>query len=348
MEENKHYKFHHVRGSRSGIYYIILEDGSKSYYIRPRNGNKGTWLQAGTSLTEARKLRRAYLQQRRHGALGIKTPEKIRFRELAAKYLEQYERDRTETDPLQVARIKSSIKKLNECFGDTWAHSITTLAIDKAALPRQERIYLRAILRKGKRWNYIDEVPEIKVEDSGNTRRALSPEEINIILEQASEIHADAIKLSLGLVMRLGELCKTSQRNTDFEKGIITIKRRKHPKGKANPKVFAIPDSEIAAMLKRRFIENGGKLFEHADNYLSQIFGKERKSIKGIKEPWDFHCIRHTAITWLEQDGISGKLLQSISGHKSIQTTYDRYVDRPDIEREREALGIIRKRLDRI
>lgn len=315
-----------------GIHLRRRADGSAgAYYIRVSIRGKQTWRRAGNTLIEARETQQLIKRARTLETLGVDQglAVQVRFEELSAQYLEDYER-RKGTENL--ARVRSSIKKLNGCFSHMTVSSIKEKSIDDCVLPRADCIMLKAILRRGERWGYLTRVPNITVPPRAKKiDRSLTGEELNSILAQAGDDHRDAIKLSLLLGgMRLGELCKITSRNTDFDAGYIDITKRKADQ----PKRFILLPA-AAAILKRRFLANGGVAFKMTPARLSQMFLYERAKMQGVK-PFRFHDLRHLTATSILASGADVETAREVLGHSSIRTT-QLYLH-SNVDRQRKAL----------
>ena len=299
------------------IYYRENVDGSRSYYLHITIRGKRTWRKAGETVTEARERYREYQALKGLVGFGIRIPQRIRFEELVKKYLAGYFK-RTGHDPRTAYRIRSTAKVLLSHFEGRIVSEITAEEIDRAAIPRPDIEYLKAIFRQARAWGYIYTIPAFNMpkKKKGGHRRCMEPEEIQAILSQASPDHRDAIMLCLlagGL--RISELTKITQEATDFDRGYFWIDKRKADQ----PKTFALLP-EAAAILRRRFIEHGGRAFPIKPKNLSNKFCKERKKIKGAKY-WDFHTLRHTAAEWMKRAGIPIAIIAAALGHSSIQMT---------------------------
>ena len=320
-----------------GIYVRKNQDGSSSYYVRCTLGGKQTWRRAGSTVSEAKRFQEAVRQAQARERLGFKLPERKRFRELTDMYVEDYLKRKGDKN---YARIRSAMKMLNNHFGDMYVAAITEIEIDQANIPRSELIMLKAVLGRGKRWGFLSEVPEIIMpRRSKKLDRTLSDEELDLILSQASELHRDAILLSLGLGgMRLGELTMITRDNTDFKAATIELQERKADQ----PKRYALTET-AAKILRRRFMANGGKAFTQTPGKLSQMFLYERQKMKGVK-PWRFHDLRHTVTQILK--GIDVETLREILGHTSIKTT-SLYMH-SNLEEQREALRTVQHHLTKV
>ena len=323
----------------TGIYLHEKRDGTISYYIRVSVNGKQVNLRAGDTIQEARRFAARYRENARLNKLDRRmgrVPERqLLFDELVKIYLKDYKARKPDKYPANIARINSVTKRLLSLYSGQYVSQIKARDIARAYLPRNELIFLRAILNLAVKWEYLDRLPSIDIPASKQTvGRRLSPEEIRAALEQASPDHHDAILLCLYLGgCRLGELTKITIDNADFEQGTITLDDRKA----GVPKIFVMVNS-AAQIIRRRFLANGGRAFTQAPSRLSAIFWQERCEMHGIK-PWRFHDLRHTAPSWLEDQGVPGHILSALLGHRS-ERMRKRYVH-STLTREREALTVL-------
>jgi len=322
---------------KRGIYKRQGADGETVYYIRVTLGGKQTWRRAGDTLIAAREFQRAVKDGRAREALGVELPKRIVFRDLVEKYVTDYTQRKGEEN---LARIRSSMKKLNSYFGNTLASSIREEAIDGAHLPRADAIMMRAVLRAGRRWGYIQQLPDVRVPRAAKKLDvSLSSEELRLVLEQASPEHRDAILLSLYLGgMRLGELCKITAANTDFDAGTIDIVERKADQ----PKRFVLSEP-AAAILRRRFLANGGRAFVETPGKLSQRFHYERQKMRGMRQ-WKFHHLRHSLQPFLRSTDI--ETIRELLGHSDVKMT-QRYMHSTE-QKQREALAKVAAKVKKI
>lgn len=315
------------------IYYRANVDGSRSYYLHITINGRRTWRKAGDTVTAARELYREYEMLKGLAGFGLRIPRRIRFEELVEQYLADYFK-RTGRDPWTAYDIKFIMKKLLSHFTGRIVSEITAHEIDAASIPRPAIEYLKAIFRRARVWGYIHTVPAFRmppVKKRGH-RRCMEPEEVRVILDQVSPDHADAIRLCLlagGL--RVGELAKITRERTDFDREYFWIDKRKADQ----PKTFPLLP-EAAGILRRRFLEHGGRAFpETAKVYIQRFYYERSRKIHGVRH-WDFHTLRHTAATWLQRAGVHMATVSATLGHSSIAMT-ERYLH-TTLEQEREAI----------
>ena len=324
-----------------GIVRYTCRDGTITYYVRITVKGKRTWRKGGRTLAEALRYQKRYHENRLLDRLDTDMDRRpaahLTFGQLVQKYLKDYAARKPDTYKRNLPRIRSVIKRLNSYYSEKYIDAIKARDIAQAYLPRNELIFLRAILSLAVKWEYLKKLPIIDVPKSGDDiGRRLSPDEIRAALDQASPDYHDAILLCLYLGgCRLGELTKINIDNTDFERGTITLRAADRKAGV--PKVFIMVDS-AAQIIRRRFLANGGRAFTQSPGRLSSIFWHERLKMTGIK-PWRFQDLRHTAPSWLEDRGVSGDTLSALLGHRS-ERMRKRYVH-STLTREREALTVL-------
>ena len=341
-----------------GIYLHEKRDGTITYYIRVSVNGKQTSQKVNGDINEAVRQRNEWEENQLskkidekfgrliecpacHSIIDVRNKTiyaergRLLFDELVKIYLKDYKARKPDKYPANIARINSVTKRLLSLYSGQYVSQIKARDIARAYLPRNELIFLRAMLNFAVKWEYLDRLPSIDIPASKQTvGRRLSPEEIRAALEQASPDHHDAILLCLYLGgCRLGELTKITIDNADFEQGTITLDDRKA----GVPKIFVMVNS-AAQIIRRRFLANGGRAFTQAPSRLSAIFWQERCEMHGIK-PWRFHDLRHTAPSWLEDQGVPGHILSALLGHRS-ERMRKRYVH-STLTREREALTVL-------
>lgn len=145
--------------------------------------------------------------------------------------------------------------------------------------------------------------------------------------------------LCLNTGLRAGEIWGLQPKDLKFDQNLIHIERQydrvsqtlSHTKGKENRSVPCnqVLIQELKTILFRRkgnvqtlFYSETDQPIDH-DNFRNRFFEKDVKAWGGKKVR--FHDLRHTAITLMVGQGLDLKTVQSIAGHKDIQTTM-RYV----------------------
>ena len=141
--------------------------------------------------------------------------------------------------------------------------------------------------------------------------------------------------------LRAGELHALRWRHIDLDEGEITVETRVDTYGeedvtKTAAGVRTVPLSSIvvnmlkAWRLKSRFAQDTDLVFANRrggypchDNMIKRRFKPLFKKSNVV--PFNWHALRHFAISiWIES-GLSPKTVQSFAGHSSLQVTMDRY-----------------------
>jgi integrase len=148
--------------------------------------------------------------------------------------------------------------------------------------------------------------------------------------------------------LRRGELLGLKWSDINFDKGILNISRQwtqwskfSNPKTDSSIRAIAITSDiveflkwfkdqqdEIKEKLGSEFDDNGvvfcyqkGKPIPHSTFFQWWARTLKKSTVKHIR----FHDLRHTFVTLGLEDGIDYKMLQSMTGHKSIKTFFDVY-----------------------
>jgi len=116
-------------------------------------------------------------------------------------------------------------------------------------------------------------------------------------------------------------------KDLDLVRGIITITDQK------NGKTDKIPMSGAVAAALGGVPRRGEHVFHNPETGthikdVKKMFGEAvvRAEIKGFR----FHDLRHTALTWMFQEGVNIKTVQAIARHASIEMTARYIHERPE------------------
>ena len=164
-------------------------------------------------------------------------------------------------------------------------------------------------------------------------QRALTEEEIHLLMKAADEEGRELWTLFLDTGMRKGEMATLRWKDIDLEGKVITVR----PEIAKNRKERRIPMSQaVLAILKRRFestspgptdlvvpkIRNQG-LYHYARDEFMRDIKKAGINPEGIH----IHALRRTFATRLIRSGADPKTVQAILGHATLELTLQLYTD---------------------
>jgi integrase len=178
-------------------------------------------------------------------------------------------------------------------------------------------------------WGWLDDSPMWKVKKPQEPRgrvRFLSTEEradlLNACKESSNEYLYIVVVIALSTGMRLSEIMNLCWSNIDFTKNRIILEEQK------NGDRSTIPLAGLALELLK---EHDKK--RRIDTHLLFPSKKDPKLPVDIRFPWEtalkvsgvknfsFHCLRHTAASYLAMSGCSLIEIQKILRHKAISQT---------------------------
>ncbi|PYM44380.1 MAG: hypothetical protein DME16_21105 [Candidatus Rokuibacteriota bacterium] len=189
-----------------------------------------------------------------------------------------------------------------------------------------ELTILRHMLRLGRRWGYLDQVPEIEMPKKPEGRqRYLEAEEITQLLTACAASrtrHLSAIvTLALNTGMGKAEILGLEWARVDLSTSRLTLYRTKSGKPRGIPINRAVYDALVA--LQPEPAQRQGLVFARRDGaawgQIRTAFATalERAGIKAFR----FHDLRHTAASHLVMRGASLKEVQEILGHSDFKMT---------------------------
>ena len=195
-----------------------------------------------------------------------------------------------------------------------------------------------------RRADFVNPFDRVKVRGTGNTGRAVEPQEARAILAAFPEGTpcGDASRIAALTGMRLAEVM--ALKPADVIEGVIHIRKAKTEAG-----LRRVPSSAALAPILARLLRGRNDPFID-DNHISEKFGnKVRKlGLADIKagsqrSALNFHSWRHTAITQLLRGGVAEIVVKYLVGHKPKGVTWNVYGKAgPSIEQLRAAVDVLR------
>jgi integrase len=189
-----------------------------------------------------------------------------------------------------------------------------------------ELTVLRHMLRLGRKWGYLDQVPDIEMAKKPEWRqRFLEADEIGRLLAACATSRnrylPAIVTLALNTGMRKAEILGLEWARVDLSTSRLTLYRTKSGKPRGIPINRAVYD--VLVGLEPEQARREGLVFKRRDGaawgQIRTAFAKalERAGIKAFR----FHDLRHTAASHLIMRGASLKEVQELLGHSDFKMT---------------------------
>lgn len=192
---------------------------------------------------------------------------------------------------------------------------------------------------------YIDAVPTYeRLKEPESNREYYTREEIKSFIDRATEVEddgqllQDSIVFALWLAERQGEMLKITWDDIDLDKKTVRFLDTKNGTHHELP----LRGQQVIEMLERRYSEriDDHHVFPWTDRHALLRRFKRLKKICGHCPTKDkhrmWHTIRHTAATWMVEQGVPIRSVMTVLNHKNINTTL-RYAKTTD---EAKAAGL--------
>lgn len=208
--------------------------------------------------------------------------------------------------------------------------SPTTVNLDLKAV--------KAIFKSAKRDGYISQDPAESVEfvrrSSDRVRRAFTLDELRAILKVADPEWESLIKFGFYTGQRLGDLKGLTWANIDLESNVLRLRTRKtrrdaiipiceplldhiltlegskdDPKAPLHPRSAKTRVSTLSKQFVALLIAVGLRL-KHQPAGVGRGGRRQQSEIS-------FHCLRHSAVTFLKHAGVPQAVVEELAGHSS-------------------------------
>ncbi|GJM17090.1 MAG: integrase [Thermodesulfobacteriota bacterium] len=314
----------------------------KSYYAVFSVNKKKKWIRIGkVTKVEAKKIIKQLETQHIKGKLGLLDTKQILLSDFLDEYLIHCEANKA---PNTYRLEKGLARILLAHFGNVLLKTIDnhgledykTNRINKGLKPNstnREIIIIKYMLRKAKDWEYIDNIPHIKLLKVPKLPiKYLSVKEIDSLINHSSIWLKPIIIVLRNTGMRIGELLNLRLSDIDLSKGYIMVISPKTNNyrvipinSELSPLLHWLTNNYIAPKsmtINKRLQIHNEYLFCHPD-------GSRIKSIKtsfnnackraGIKAT--VHMLRHSFASHLLMNGVDLVSVKELLGHSSINTT---------------------------
>ncbi len=192
----------------------------------------------------------------------------------------------------------------------------------------RELTLLRAVLRMARdRWGVEVRMPAWKAQrlkEPAPRERYLTPAEAQRVLEHASPHIRPGIELSLLAGIRLSNCIGLDWSEVDLQERRLALRVK-------GDKPHFVPLCEPAFVLLANLgPRNEGPVFLYHGRPIKSWSKAWTNSLRraGIKD-FRWHDLRHTAASWMVQEGVPLDVVQKVLGHSDISTTM-RYAHRED------------------
>lgn len=150
----------------------------------------------------------------------------------------------------------------------------------------------------------------------GKRHRRPTEDELRRILEALPEDLADVVRFAIASCMRRGEIVRLTWGDVDWDKRLIRVRDRKHPRAKVGNDQWVPLLGEAWEIVRRRRVgEPDERVFAYHEQTISKIF-KSACDQLGIVD-LHFHDLRHEGISRLFEAGYSIEQVALVSGHQS-------------------------------
>ena len=128
---------------------------------------------------------------------------------------------------------------------------------------------------------------------------------------------AEIVDFALASAKRIGEICRISFEDVNWERHTVIIRDRKDPKQKiGNNQLVPLLPAAMAIVVARRDATDGrGLIFPYRSGYISHWWHHATRRLE--IEDLTFHDLRHAAITDLFRKGLGIPEVALISWHRS-------------------------------
>lgn len=327
-----------------GIEERITPDGTVSYRAKIRIKGYPSVSITGARLTDVVRKRQEVLTDIRRGKyFPTAEASKHTFGELVDRYI-----------AIVLPRKPKSLKKQTaqllwwkEQLGDRLLSDVTTARIVEirdnfatgttyrhtkrslATVNRYMAVLSHAFSIAINEWQWLTESPvkRLKQKESNGRIRFLSDDERDRLLQACKESKNKylylVVLIALSTGLRLNEILQMQYTNIKWDKGncIITIPLTKNGHQHSLPLVGIakrlLDDHSKIRRLDTDLVFPALKGFKPRPAVIRTAWEEALRIAKIDSKDFSFHCLRHTAASWLAQANVSGPIIQKILNHRS-------------------------------
>ena len=237
--------------------------------------------------------------------------------------------------PAMIERYKAERKvEASKNSGKRKARTISPATVNR------ELALLKTLFSKAVEWGRIEKNPAARVKkfkEAPGRERFLTHEEARRLLTAANPEFRPVLITALGTGMRRGEILALRWADLDFTMGVITITTSKSGKGRRLPMCGAVAEALGGIQKRGEYVFWNEETKTHLRDVKTAFHAacaRAKKNPDDEKDPGitdvRFHDLRHTALSWMFQEGVNIKTVQAIAGHASIEMTARYIHDKPE------------------
>ncbi|MFO0390159.1 MAG: tyrosine-type recombinase/integrase [Alphaproteobacteria bacterium] len=244
--------------------------------------------------------------------------------------------------------------EINRCVADLQGRIIKK---DKRLAPasiNRRLDMLRAVILRARRWGVT--VPEVNIsahrlQMPEARTRWLTPEEAERLIEHAADHLKPIIQFALYTGARLSNITQLQWQQVDLKERIIRLRvKSKLPGGK----LLEVPISQPCYdLLQAQGVEKTGHVFTRSFKAgrtlpLASIKRSFKSACKAAKiTDFRFHDLRHTAASWMVQQGVPLDVVRDVLGHSDISMT-QKYAHRNAADRTAALTALANRRKEAV
>lgn len=274
-----------------------IESGNSTGVIQPTGITLDDLIEA--YLRQTRQTRAADLSLRHIGRAIGQTP----IRNLNGLRIQDWISAR-QADGLQTASILRQLGRLSRML--QWARDVKSIDIDTGMVLEARRRLVRHNPLHNRHRDRIptaEELRRLRVHFNTDYKGSVPMSEI--------------MDFALASAMRVGEICRITFEDVNWEDHTVLIRDRKDPRQKVgnNQVVPLLPAAMRIIEARRAATDGSGRIFPCRSVYVSEIWHHATRQL-GVPD-LTFHDLRHAAITELFRTGLGIPEVALISGHRS-------------------------------
>ena len=320
------------------IRYWKARDGTRTYYVSVRQGEKRIDRKAGSTLAIARELRAKLQHELARGDIypEVQKPKRIRLSAFIERYTEDYLKVKAAKSLRQEENRLKNVKKLLD--GDPFLDEITAGDIESIlagmlregrspATYNRYRSRLNSLFRKAVAWEFLRDNPVEKVERMRERQlgdRYLHPHEFKKLLKACDLDMRPFVHIAALTGIRQGALLALRWEDIEPDLAFVTVRGETTKTGE--PRRVPL-NAEARGVLQERGPKMRGKLFPF-DQWPRKQWDEIRDGLGWGKEceiprlrSFRFHDLRHCCGSWLAMAGVPLLTTGKILGHKVLATT---------------------------